>query len=75
MGRRPDSDFLGLLPPVTYAAGYGRLDVGFWRAINRYTTAFVNVENVTNRKYEEAAGFPALKANYRAGMRFRLGGE
>jgi outer membrane cobalamin receptor len=75
VGRRPDSDFLGLLPPVTYAAGYGRLDVGFWRAINRYTTAFVNVENVTNRKYEEAAGFPALKANYRAGMRFRLGGE
>ena len=75
VGRRPDSDFLGLLPPVTYAAGYGRVDIGFWRAINRYVTGFVNVENVTNRKYEEAAGYPALKANYRAGMRFRIGGE
>jgi vitamin B12 transporter len=75
VGRRPDSDFLGLLPPVTYAAGYGRVDVGFWRAINRYVTGFVNVENVTNRKYEEAAGYPALKANYRAGMRFRIGGD
>jgi vitamin B12 transporter len=30
VGRRPDSDFLGLLPPVTYAAGYGRLDLGLW---------------------------------------------
>jgi outer membrane cobalamin receptor len=75
VGRRPDSDFLGLLPPVTYAAGYGRLDLGLWRRLNRYATAFVNLENVTNRHYEEAAGYPALRANFRAGMRFRLGGE
>ncbi len=75
VGRRPDSDFLGLVPPVTYAAGYGRVDVGFWRALNHYATAFVNVENVGNRKYDEAAGYPALRANYRAGMRFRVGGE
>src|SRR5690606_31785106 len=67
VGRRPDSDFLGLLPPVTYAAGYARLDLGLWRTLNRYMTAFVNVENFTNRKYDEAAGYPALKANFRAG--------
>jgi outer membrane receptor protein involved in Fe transport len=75
VGRRPDSDFLGLEPPVTHSAGYGRVDLGFWRAINPRITAFVNVDNATNRKYEEAAGYPALRANYRAGMRFRLGGE
>jgi outer membrane cobalamin receptor len=76
VGRRPDSDFLGVRqPPVTYAAGYGRLDLGFWRAVHRYVTAFVNVENVTGRNYEEAAGYPALRANYRAGLRFRVGGE
>jgi outer membrane cobalamin receptor len=75
LGRRPDSDFLGLLPPVKHAAGYARLDVGAWRAITNRVTAYVNVENVLNRHYEEAAGFPALRANFRAGMRFRIGGD
>jgi outer membrane cobalamin receptor len=75
LGRRPDSDFLGLLPPVKHAAGYARFDVGAWRAITKRVTAYVNVENVLNRHYEEAAGFPALRANFRAGMRFRIGGD
>lgn len=75
LGRRPDSDFLGLLPPVKHAAGYARFDVGAWRAITNRVTAYVNVENVLNRQYEEAAGFPALRANFRAGMRFRIGGD
>ncbi len=75
LGRRPDSDFLGLLPPVTYAAGYGRVDLGGYREINRYMTAYLRVENALNRHYDEAAGFPGLRANFRAGMRFRIGGE
>ena len=75
MDRRPDSDFLGLLPPVTYAAGYARCDLGAWRAINNRVTAYVSVGNIFNRKYDEAAGFPGLRANVRAGMRFRVGGE
>jgi vitamin B12 transporter len=75
LGRRPDSDFLGLQPPVTYAAGYARFDLGGWREINHFVTAYVNLENFTNRHYDEAAGFPALRANVRAGMRFRIGGD
>jgi outer membrane cobalamin receptor len=75
LGRRADSDFLGLLPPVTYAAGYARFDLGAWRAITSRVTAYVNVENLLNRHYEEAAGYPALRANFRAGMRFRIGGD
>ena len=75
LGRRPDSDFLGLLPPVTYSAGYARVDLGAWRQVNRYMTAYVKLENALNRKYEESAGYPALKANFRAGIRFRVGGE
>jgi len=75
MTRRPDSDFEGLLPPVTYSAGYGRLDLGGWYAINSRVTAYANVYNVTDRKYEEAAGYPALHTNFRAGMRFRIGGD
>ena len=73
--RRPDSDFLGLLPPVNHAAGYARFDLGAWRSLTSRVTAYVNVENLLNRHYEEAAGFPALRANFRAGMRFRIGGD
>lgn len=75
VGRRVDSDFNTTTPPVNRAAGYARWDVGGWFAVNRHVTAYANVENLFNRKYEEVAGYPALKANFRAGMRFRLGGE
>jgi outer membrane cobalamin receptor len=75
IGRRADSDFFGLLPPVTYVAGYARVDLGAWFAVSRWATAYINVENALNRKYEESAGYPGLRANFRAGMRFRFGGE
>ncbi len=76
VGRRPDSDFLfGAVPPVDHAAGYALVNFGGWYALNRFVTAYVNVDNMLNRRYEEVAGYPALKANFRAGMRFRFGGE
>jgi outer membrane cobalamin receptor len=76
IGRRPDSDFLfGAVPPVDHTAGYALVNVGGWYALNRFVTAYVNVDNILNRRYEEVAGYPALKANFRAGMRFRFGGE
>ena len=75
MGPRVDSDFLGLLPPVTHTAGYGRVDLGAWYALTRHVTIYANVGNLFDRRYEEAAGYPALGFNLRAGMRFRLGGE
>jgi len=73
VGRRPDSDFFGL--GINHAAGYALLNMGGWFAVNRHMTAYVNVENVLNRRYNEVVGYPALKANFRAGMRFRIGGE
>ena len=76
VGPRFDSDFLfGAVPPVDHTAGYARVDLGAWYAVNRYMTAYANVENALDRHYEEVAGYPALKANFRAGMRFRFGGE
>lgn len=75
VGRRADSDFEGLLPPVTYAAGYARFDVGGWREITHRVTAYANLENLLDRRFDEAAGFPALGRNVRVGMRFRIGGE
>ncbi|HYG97591.1 MAG TPA: TonB-dependent receptor [Terriglobales bacterium] len=72
VGRRPD---VGLFPGGTFAAGYARVDLGVWRSVTRRVTAYANFQNLLNRKYEEVAGYPALKANFRAGMRFRFGGE
>lgn len=76
VGRRPDSDFLfGAVPAVNHTAGYALVNLGGWYALNRHVTAYANIDNVLNRRYEEVAGYPALKANFRAGMRFRFGGD
>jgi vitamin B12 transporter len=73
VGRRADSDFLGF--NIDHAAGYARVDVGGWYAINSRVTAYANVENALNDHYNEVVGYPALTANVRAGVRFRIGGE
>ena len=73
VGRRPDSDFFGL--GFSHAAGYARVDVGGWYQVHRRITAYVNIENALNKHYEEVVGYPALGANFRAGLRFRIGGE
>jgi outer membrane cobalamin receptor len=73
IGRRADSDFLGY--GYTHAAGYARVDAGGWYQLDRHVTLYANVENLLDRHYEEVLGYPALTANFRAGMRFRFGGE
>jgi vitamin B12 transporter len=73
VGRRPDDDFLGL--NIDHAAGYIRADLGGWYAIHARITAYANVENVLDRRYNEVVGYPALPINFRAGFRFRIGGE
>ena len=75
IGRRTDSDFFGLTPHVDHAAGYVRADASGWYELQRHVTAYLAIENLLNKRYEEAAGYPALKANFRAGLRFRFGGE
>lgn len=73
VGRRLDSDFLDF--GINHAAGYVLIDLGGWYTLNRRLTAYLNVENATDRRYQEVVGYPALGANFRAGMRFRIGGE
>ena len=73
VGRRSDSDFYGF--GINHAAGYVRADLGGWYAILPRLTAYVNVENTLDRRYNEVVGYPALPVNFRAGMRFRIGGE
>lgn len=73
VGRRADSDFDGF--NITHAAGYVRTDVGGWYAVHPRVTLFVEVQNALDRRYNEVVGYPSLPMNFRAGWRFRLGGE
>ena len=73
VGRRADSDFYGF--GIDHAAGYVRADLGGWYAVRPRVTAYVNVENALDRRYNEVVGYPALPINFRAGVRFRIGGE
>ena len=73
VGRRPDSDFLGF--NIDHAAGYVRADVGGWYAIHSRVTAYLKIENALDRRYNEVVGYPALPINFRAGFRFRIGGD
>ena len=73
VGRRADSDFLGF--NIDHAAGYARVDLGGWYAVTSRITGYVNVENAFDKHYQEVVGYPALGVNFRAGVRFRIGGE
>jgi vitamin B12 transporter len=73
VGRRPDSDFFGF--GIDHAPGYARIDIGGWYAVHPRVTAYVNVENALDKRYEEVVGYPALGINFRAGLRFRIGGD
>jgi vitamin B12 transporter len=75
IGRRTDSDFSLLAVPIKHADGYARFDLGGWYAINRYMTAYANVENAFDAEFNDVLGYRGLPATYRAGMRFRIGGE
>jgi vitamin B12 transporter len=73
VGRRADSDFDNF--GIDHAAGYVRADLGGWYAVHRRATLYLNVENALDRRYNEVVGYPALPMNFRAGVRFRIGGE
>lgn len=73
VGPRPDSDFDGL--GINHAAGYVRVDLGGWYAVTSRVTAYANMQNALDRRYNEVVGYPALPVNFRAGFRFRIGGE
>jgi iron complex outermembrane receptor protein/vitamin B12 transporter len=73
VGRRSDSDFDSF--GIDHAAGYVRADLGGWYAIHPRVTAYVNAENAFDSHYNEVVGYPSLPVAFRAGVRFRIGGE
>ncbi|HEV2289283.1 MAG TPA: TonB-dependent receptor [Candidatus Acidoferrales bacterium] len=73
VGRETDSDFLGL--GFTSNPGYFRLDMGTQFPLWHGITAMAHVENLLDRKYQYAVGYPALGLNYRAGVKYTWGGK
>jgi iron complex outermembrane receptor protein/vitamin B12 transporter len=73
VGPRPDHDFLGF--NIDHAAGYVRADLGAWYAFRPRVTLYLNIENALDQHYNEVVGYPSLPINFRAGVRFRIGGE
>ena len=73
VGARPDSDFLGF--GFSHTPGYVLVTAGGWYKLSSRITVYAHGENLLDRFYEEVIGYPALGANFRAGMRFRIGGE
>jgi outer membrane cobalamin receptor len=70
VGRRMDSDFLGL--GLTSSSPYSKWDIAWAYHITKqiaYTGVF---ENLLDRSYMEALGFPALRATYRTGLRVQF---
>jgi vitamin B12 transporter len=71
VGERADSDFLGLA--LDQNEGYTRIDARARVRVTRQLEAFVVAENLADRAYMEALGYPALGRSVRAGLRFRTG--
>jgi len=72
VGRRQDSDFVGLEPPLIWNNGYTDTDLSWSYRAFRHMTYYGLVGNLFNQKYMEVLGYPALKRTYRAGIRLEF---
>lgn len=75
VGRRADSDFL--FPPlgITSNPSYVRWDLANSIELGYGLSTLARVENLFNNHYQDAVGFPALRLNWRLGMRYEWGRE
>jgi iron complex outermembrane receptor protein/vitamin B12 transporter len=83
VSRRDGSTFLNdasfgttmLLPNRNLQQGYEKVDLGGSYRINRHVELYSLVQNLASQRYDPIIGFPALPLNFRAGVRFTVGGE
>ncbi|HXT85958.1 MAG TPA: TonB-dependent receptor [Verrucomicrobiae bacterium] len=73
VGRETDSDFLGL--GFTSNPSHFRLDLGTQFSLLRGFSVLARAENLLDRHYSEAVGYPALGLNYLAGLKYTWGGR
>lgn len=71
VGRRTDSDFLGL--GITSSPSYVRWDLATILPLRYGLSATARVENIFNNHYQDSVGYPGLRLNYRFGLRYVWG--
>lgn len=67
-GPRTDSDFLGL--GITSNPGYARFDFAGSYIVSRNVTVYGRIQNLANKQYQEAVGYPALGREFRIGVKY-----
>ena len=70
VGNRSDNDFYGL--NLLSVGGYSRVDLNGSVRISKQTEFYAVIQNLLNSRYSEALGYPALKLNFRSGVRVRF---
>jgi outer membrane cobalamin receptor len=73
VGRRTDSDFLGL--GFTSNPSYVRWDLSNSIDLGHGFSTVAHFANLFDRHYQDAIGYPALGYNYRLGLKYIWGGE
>jgi len=72
-GVRTDSDFLGL--GYTSNPGYSRFDMAASYRLGHGVSFYGRAENVLNKQYQDAIGYPALGRDVRVGVRYTFSGR
>ncbi|MGH9515503.1 MAG: TonB-dependent receptor [Terriglobales bacterium] len=70
VGSRADSDFVGLVPPITSDPSYTRWDLAWSYRFSKNFAYQGAITNALDRSYMEALGYPALPIEFRMGGRF-----
>ena len=73
VGRRADSDFFAFQVPLTRNPGYTASDAAFTYDFVHQLSAFVRLENIFDRDYQEVLGYQALGRSIVVGTKIRLG--
>jgi len=69
IGRRVDSDFSSLVPPIVENSSYQTWDAGASYLVAAPVTAYLRVDNVGDRDFMDPVGYPAWRRTVRGGIR------
>jgi vitamin B12 transporter len=72
-GVRTDSDFLGL--GVTRNPGYARFDIAGHYEVGHGVLLYARAQNLFDKQYQDALGYPALGRDARVGVRYTFKGR
>jgi vitamin B12 transporter len=72
-GVRTDSDFLGL--GLTTNPGYARFDIAGHYELGRGVLLYARAQNLFDKQYQDALGYPALGRDARIGLRYTFKGR